>query len=284
MPASGSAASILLCSNRHTQFHSAVRILPTSFRAAISIMIPMDTVKTRLVTQTAQAGVVPYKGVLRTLTRIVKEEGVGPIYRSLTPRLVSVVPMIGIQVRLGAIVLPLALCLYAFLSMSILVAVVPSYSLEVFVFQPHDWAVTKRELGCSSSKGLTHPIFNFRGKQTFGADHGQVSLANLEHRVPPTIHGGRCGFYQHPVNFIVEVHAIHTNAPRLALTRMHSAQFGIYEFVRKEIMSRKDEGQKPRNWLPPAVRRTLGMDYGALQQDYFKDFLKNVLLMEEELV
>ena len=65
----------------------------------LSIMIPMDTVKTRLVTQTAQPGVVPYKGVLRTLSRIVKEEGVGPIYRSLTPRLVSVVPMIGIQVR-----------------------------------------------------------------------------------------------------------------------------------------------------------------------------------------
>ncbi len=61
-------------------------------------MIPMDTVKTRLVTQTAQAGVVPYKGVVQTLTRIVKEEGIGPIYRSLTPRLVSVVPMIGIQV------------------------------------------------------------------------------------------------------------------------------------------------------------------------------------------
>lgn len=61
-------------------------------------MIPMDTVKTRLVTQTVQAGVVPYKGVLRTLSRIVKEEGLGPIYRSLTPRLVSVVPMIGIQV------------------------------------------------------------------------------------------------------------------------------------------------------------------------------------------
>ncbi|CAM9453266.1 unnamed protein product, partial [Hapterophycus canaliculatus] len=65
--------------------------------ATVCIMIPMDTVKTRLVTQTAQAGVVPYKGVLQTLSRIVKEEGLGPIYRSLTPRLVSVVPMIGIQ-------------------------------------------------------------------------------------------------------------------------------------------------------------------------------------------
>lgn len=64
-------------------------------------MIPMDTVKTRLVTQTVQAGVVPYKGVISTLTRIVREEGVGPIYRSLTPRLASVVPMIGIQVCRG---------------------------------------------------------------------------------------------------------------------------------------------------------------------------------------
>lgn len=61
------------------------------------------------------------------------------------------------------------------------------------------------------------------------------------------------------------------------------AQFGIYEFVRKEIMNRKDEEQ-PRNWLPPALRRTLGMEIGALQPDYFKDFLKNVRLMEEELV
>lgn len=63
-------------------------------------MIPMDTVKTRLVTQTAQAGLVPYRGVLQTLVRVVREEGVGSMYRALTPRLVSVVPMIGIQVRL----------------------------------------------------------------------------------------------------------------------------------------------------------------------------------------
>lgn len=108
--ASGSAESKLI---QHVVIPTLEIILPRAypcrstllpFRAVISIMIPMDTVKTRLVTQTAQAGVVPYKGVLRTLTRIVKEEGVGPIYRSLTPRLVSVVPMIGIQVRgVGAI-------------------------------------------------------------------------------------------------------------------------------------------------------------------------------------
>eukprot|EP00904_Undaria_pinnatifida_P012332 jgi/Undpi1/8229/HiC_scaffold_25.g10699.m1 len=65
--------------------------------ATVCIMIPMDTVKTRLVTQVAQPGVVPYQGVLKTLSRIIKEEGFRPIYRSLTPRLVSVVPMIGIQ-------------------------------------------------------------------------------------------------------------------------------------------------------------------------------------------
>lgn len=64
-----------------------------------SIMIPMDTVKTRLVTQTAQAGIAPYQGVLGTLSRVINEEGFGALYRSLTPRLVSVVPMIGIQVR-----------------------------------------------------------------------------------------------------------------------------------------------------------------------------------------
>ncbi|CAM9516031.1 unnamed protein product [Scytosiphon promiscuus] len=126
--------------------------------ATVCIMIPMDTVKTRLVTQTAQAGVVPYKGVLRTLSRIIKEEGLGPIYRSLTPRLVSVVPMIGIQ-------------------------------------------------------------------------------------------------------------------------------FGIYEFVRKEIMSRKDQ-EKPRDWLPPVIRRTLRLDAGngSLQPQYFKDFVQNVYLLEEELL
>ena len=62
-------------------------------------MIPMDTVKTRLVTQTAQAGVAPYRGVVATLFRVIREEGVGSVYRALTPRLISVVPMIGIQVR-----------------------------------------------------------------------------------------------------------------------------------------------------------------------------------------
>ncbi|CAM9876887.1 unnamed protein product [Discosporangium mesarthrocarpum] len=76
--------------------------------ATVCLMIPLDTVKTRLVTQpsaaaaaaTAAAGggqVVLYKGVLDCALRVAKEEGVGALYRSLTPRLVSVVPMIGIQ-------------------------------------------------------------------------------------------------------------------------------------------------------------------------------------------
>lgn len=63
-----------------------------------SIMIPLDTVKTRLVTQAVQSGVAPYRGVLPTLVRIAREEGLAPLYRSLMPRLASVVPMIGIQV------------------------------------------------------------------------------------------------------------------------------------------------------------------------------------------
>lgn len=62
-------------------------------------------------------------------------------------------------------------------------------------------------------------------------------------------------------------------------------QFGIYEFVRKEIMSRKGDEHEPRGFLPPAMRRALGItERGALQPDYFKDFLKNVHHMEEELL
>ncbi|RYG68212.1 solute carrier family 25 protein [archaeon] len=89
--------------------------------ASVTVMIPMDTIKTRLVVQTAQGvgarvGAVggklssiavssisctgalrPYKGVADCFVRIVQEEGVGALYRSLPPRLISVVPMIAIQ-------------------------------------------------------------------------------------------------------------------------------------------------------------------------------------------
>lgn len=62
-------------------------------------MIPMDTIKTRLVSQTGRAAssAVPYKGIIDCATRVLKEEGMGAFYRGLPPRLISVVPMIGIQ-------------------------------------------------------------------------------------------------------------------------------------------------------------------------------------------
>jgi hypothetical protein len=67
--------------------------------ASVCIMIPMDTIKTRLVTQMSSKAVagVAYKGIIDCALRILKEEGVGTFYRGLPPRLISVVPMIGIQ-------------------------------------------------------------------------------------------------------------------------------------------------------------------------------------------
>lgn len=63
---------------------------------SVTIMIPMDTVKTRLVTQSV-ASSFKYDGIVNCFTRMLREEGVGSLYNSLTPRLVSVVPMIGVQ-------------------------------------------------------------------------------------------------------------------------------------------------------------------------------------------
>lgn len=63
----------------------------------VCIMIPMDTVKTRLVTQLNYPDLVPYDGILDCFQRVLKEEGIGAFYRGITPRLFSVVPMIGIQ-------------------------------------------------------------------------------------------------------------------------------------------------------------------------------------------
>ena len=40
---------------------------------------------------------VPYKGIVDCAVRVAKEEGIATFYRGLPPRLVSVVPMIGIQ-------------------------------------------------------------------------------------------------------------------------------------------------------------------------------------------
>ena len=63
----------------------------------VTIMIPLDTIKTRLVTQLNYPDLVPYKGIVDCGRRIFQEEGLVAFYRGLSPRLVSVVPMIGIQ-------------------------------------------------------------------------------------------------------------------------------------------------------------------------------------------
>lgn len=64
---------------------------------SVCVLIPMDTIKTRLVTQMNYPDLVPYKGIVDAAVRITKEEGIGTFYRGLPPRLVSVVPMVGIQ-------------------------------------------------------------------------------------------------------------------------------------------------------------------------------------------
>lgn len=67
--------------------------------ASATIMIPMDTIKTRLVTQGTRTvgGQKAYKGIIDCAKTVLKDEGVGAFYRGLPPRLVSVVPLIGIQ-------------------------------------------------------------------------------------------------------------------------------------------------------------------------------------------
>ncbi|KAL3817753.1 hypothetical protein ACHAXA_010973 [Cyclostephanos tholiformis] len=63
----------------------------------VCVMIPMDTVKTRLVTQMNYPDLRAYAGINDCFRTVMKEEGIGAFYRGLTPRLLSVVPMIGIQ-------------------------------------------------------------------------------------------------------------------------------------------------------------------------------------------
>lgn len=67
--------------------------------ATVTIMIPMDTIKTRLVVQSSAKVLssTSYKGIVDCAIRITREEGVKTFYRGLAPRLISVVPMIGIQ-------------------------------------------------------------------------------------------------------------------------------------------------------------------------------------------
>lgn len=63
----------------------------------VCVMMPVDTIKTRLVTQVNYPYLVPYKGIIDAASRIYKEESMSAFYRGLTPRLLSVVPMVGIQ-------------------------------------------------------------------------------------------------------------------------------------------------------------------------------------------
>ena len=70
----------------------------TAAAAAVCVMIPMDTVKTRLVLQGAGVdGGTIYRGVCDCFVKVFREEGLGAFYLSLMPRLASVVPMISIQ-------------------------------------------------------------------------------------------------------------------------------------------------------------------------------------------
>ena len=62
------------------------------------VSLHQDTIKTRLVTQAGRAASDrAYKGIIDCAIRVAREEGMGAFYRGLPPRLVSVVPMIGIQ-------------------------------------------------------------------------------------------------------------------------------------------------------------------------------------------
>lgn len=70
--------------------------------ATVCFMMPLDTIKTRLVTQLSSkaiqtSGAVPYKGIIDCAVRMTQEEGIKAFYKGLAPRLISVVPMIGIQ-------------------------------------------------------------------------------------------------------------------------------------------------------------------------------------------
>lgn len=61
---------------------------------SVAAMVPVDTVKTRLVVAPSSS----YRGIIDGLAHISHQEGIGALYKSLVPRLVSVVPMMAIQV------------------------------------------------------------------------------------------------------------------------------------------------------------------------------------------
>ena len=85
-----------LCQRQATDFENSMMGCMAS-ATSVCVLIPMDTIKTRLVTQMNYPDLVPYKGIIDAAVRIYREEGIGTFYRGLPPRLISVVPMVGIQ-------------------------------------------------------------------------------------------------------------------------------------------------------------------------------------------
>ena len=67
-----------------------------SAAGACCVMIPVDTVKTRMVMQSRGSDKY-YEGMMDCFRKIIEQEGVGTLYRALPPRLAAVMPMIGIQ-------------------------------------------------------------------------------------------------------------------------------------------------------------------------------------------
>jgi len=86
-------AQLRLYAREPTNFENTIMGCLSS-TLTVSIMIPMDTVKTRLVTQNANG---QYAGIVDCARQVFQKEGAKAFYRGLPPRLLSVVPMIGIQ-------------------------------------------------------------------------------------------------------------------------------------------------------------------------------------------
>ena len=62
--------------------------------ASVILMMPVEVVKTRMVTQSVE---IPYHSMMDGFNRVVREEGWLTLYRGLVPRLVSSVPMTGVN-------------------------------------------------------------------------------------------------------------------------------------------------------------------------------------------
>ena len=77
-----------------TETNNIVLLLSSDLTLSLSLSLPPPLHPPSQVANNPRA----YKGVRDCFTRVLSEEGVGAFYRSLPPRLMSVVPMIAIQV------------------------------------------------------------------------------------------------------------------------------------------------------------------------------------------